>query len=370
MHPSQQQQHQQTHRHQHQLVIATRLHLGKASSPPSTEALQQTVQQFFDFCRQQQLPSNLVLRQAIIAVDAAPKYPHYDLVHAVKSACRHAVTTTNQLASSRDDDWNHLLHVLPVTPWGMFVPALNACLVHAMTPSSSHDDTTTAADCILFVSAESCSASSPESQHVVSSLYQHLDMDNTLVCGAVLAGHDYYYDDNPTTNDHANDANAVEAASACHQESHPNENHPQDTATMVRSGRKLPLTGRTTPWNTLALWNLKKLALTGFLLLSDGLLDPEAYGVEEVPAIATLQLLLGPHQALAKLIAVPGVTWKVDFDQDAQRQTWQEEKMKSKVTRAQRQLELLLPTTASEPEVQHSSSPSAAEAAVSWVYHY
>jgi hypothetical protein len=31
------------------------------------------------------------------------------------------------------------------------------------------------------------------------------------------------------------------------------------------------LTGRTSPWNTLALWSLDKLAITGFLPLAEGL---------------------------------------------------------------------------------------------------
>lgn len=35
--------------------------------------------------------------------------------------------------------------------------------------------------------------------------------------------------------------------------------------------KEVNLDGRTTPWNTLAMWNLPKLALTGFLLVSDGL---------------------------------------------------------------------------------------------------
>jgi hypothetical protein len=40
---------------------------------------------------------------------------------------------------------------------------------------------------------------------------------------------------------------------------------------------QVELTGRTTPWNTLALWNLPVLALTGFLLVSEGL-HPEEDG--------------------------------------------------------------------------------------------
>lgn len=52
--------------------------------------------------------------------------------------------------------------------------------------------------------------------------------------------------------------------------------HDYNQAEMGRE-IEVELTGRTTPWNTLALWNLPKLALTGFLLVSEGL-HPEDDG--------------------------------------------------------------------------------------------
>ncbi|RUP51448.1 hypothetical protein BC936DRAFT_148125 [Jimgerdemannia flammicorona] len=45
------------------------------------------------------------------------------------------------------------------------------------------------------------------------------------------------------------------------------------------------LTGLTTPWNTCALWDVKKIALTGFLLVADGL-DPEVVPATEVCPIS------------------------------------------------------------------------------------
>jgi hypothetical protein len=42
------------------------------------------------------------------------------------------------------------------------------------------------------------------------------------------------------------------------------------------------LTGATSPWNTLALWSVPKLAVTGFLGVADGLTDKTLAGIEEV----------------------------------------------------------------------------------------
>ena len=108
---------------------------------------------------------------------------------------------------------------------------------------------------------------------------------------------------------------------------------------------EVPLTGRTTPWNTHALWNVPKLALTGFLLVSEGLhLGDDGRegpaGVEEACAIATLQRILQPQNAQAKLVSIPGATWEQEFE-DEKRREWHERKMLSKFTRAQRQLDLM-----------------------------
>ena len=139
-----------------------------------------------------------------------------------------------------------------------------------------------------------------------------MDVDTTLVVGAALQGHQHHN----TTDDNGG------------------------------AGSEVELTGRTTPWNTLALWNLPKLALTGFLLVSEGLHtdlngnEVEA-GVEEVCTIATLQKILPSNTAQAKLLSTPGVQWGQDFGDDEGRKEWHERKMMSKVTRAKRQLELM-----------------------------
>ena len=261
-----------------QLVVATRLHLGHASDPPTQESLDAKMANFRKFCA-----SSCQTTLGLIAVDATPKIDGYDMVQAVQSAC-------DKLANNGDEA---KLHVVPVTPWGKFVPALNALIGFACKYSQTHFDQ------IFFVSAET-TASLEAIQHLRS----HMDPD-TLVAGAVLAGHDYR-----------------------------------------GKNQKVHLTGRTSPWNTLAVWNLRKLALTGFALCSDGLLtDHEqapSFGIEEVAATALLQKLIGPEQARSKLVQVPGIDWQVQqFENDPARQKWHEQKMQSKVDRAARQLELL-----------------------------
>jgi hypothetical protein len=83
--------------------------------------------------------------------------------------------------------------------------------------------------------------------------------DDTLVAGALLGGHTYH---------EGNSAGA------------PNN-------------QVVELNGRTTPWNTLAIWKVSMLALTGFPLVSDGIVTDDAtepsFGVEEVVTIALLQ---------------------------------------------------------------------------------
>lgn len=274
------------------LVVATRIHLGNAKSPPSEHKLDQTVSSFVRFCSHS-FSNNHEVAAGVIAVDATPnKIAGFNLVEAVQAALDRILAA--QEASNNNAT---TVVVLPVTPWGKFVHPLNTLVGYAIT--------TCQADWIVFVSAET---SAP--QTAMDQLLSHMknDDDTTLVAGACLPGHDY-------------------------------QRKQSSNIAVVTE-----LNGRTCPWNTLAVWNLQKLALTGFQLVSDGLLtaqDPSApsYGVEEVIAVALLQKLLGPHQAKAKLVALDGVTWQQDFD-DEERKAWHEEKMKSKLERAARQLEL------------------------------
>ncbi|KAI2510399.1 hypothetical protein MHU86_3972 [Fragilaria crotonensis] len=238
--------------------------------------------------------------------DASHAYVAVDSTPRFQNYCLEDVIRT--LASAINSD-SLRLQIIPVTPWNAFVPALNAIASRSALDGAS---------LCLFCSAET--QTSPESVRI---LLQHMDDDDVLVAGAVLPGHSYQ-------------KNSIQ-----------------------------PLNGVTTPWNTLAVWNLAKLTLVGFPLVADGLHtividnDDESNnnnsnqqgirtkrapgGVEEVSAIALLQHLLGPTHAKAKLVPLlPDDTlWDQDFNGNKERQAWHETKMKSKVERPAVHLQLL-----------------------------
>lgn len=97
----------------------------------------------------------------------------------------------------------------------------------------------------------------------------------------------------------------------------------------------------TVPWNTCAVWDLKKLAKTGFLMCAEKFQqdDPE-FGMEEVPAVSFLQEISGPENAQAKLLLVDGIKWGVDFS-DPERLAKHKQKMQSKLKRGEAQLKCL-----------------------------
>ena len=265
------------------LVIGTRLHLGKASSPPSQEKIQNIITNLKKIADDFALVDEYET-EVLVAVDATPKLEGYDHVEAVRSALEYCKS---------DDDDNKIsnIHTLPVTPWGKFVPGLNALILHAKT----HFE----ADLILFMSAEVQLAST-----TVRTLCQHVSENkNVIVAGAALNGHQYHADVSGTDG--------------------------------LPNRQVVPLTGRTTPWNTLCVWNLEKLSLTGFSMISD--LGKSA-GVEECVAIALLQKLFPDSEA--RLVKVDGIEWEETFE-DEERQKWHDAKMKSKIERPKNQLDRL-----------------------------
>jgi acyl-CoA synthetase (AMP-forming)/AMP-acid ligase II len=94
------------------------------------------------------------------------------------------------------------------------------------------------------------------------------------------------------------------------------------------------LSGQTSPWNTCAIWNLKKLGLTGFLSISDGLITGNKAGMEEVPVIA-LQQYLFPSQSKAKLISLKSLPHSFRDE------NYFSNSIHEKNIRAQKQLDLL-----------------------------
>jgi MFS family permease len=226
-------------------------------------------------------------------------------------------------------------HVLHVPCWGAFVPALNSLLSFAQRHGMKY---------ILYQSLEvQCTAK------VLQRILDHHTKD-TLVVGPALDGHTF------------------------------------------QSG-EVALDGRTVPWNTLAVWSVRKLALTGFLSIAEGLSaagkhdeenadsprkrnsqsliglmgsdawwaddtqsavggcqsgDSQAItevpaGVEEVTAVAVLQHLLGADTARAVLLQLPpaltrDVSWSTNWGKDEARKKWHEYKMASRVSRPAAQL--------------------------------
>lgn len=175
------------------------------------------------------------------------------------------------------------IQMIAVRPWGNFVPALNALV----------SSTSTSSDVIVFQSAE-----------VVVPAYQahHLATlatdERTLVAGKRLPG-------------------------------------------QIFNAGSNELTGRTSPWNTLAAWNVSQLSRTGFMLVSEGLCGTSA-GVEECATIAVQQTLFPDIRAILVDFADAdsGSGWNTEFESE-ERKEWHETKMRSKEERAKGQLDVL-----------------------------
>ena len=100
-----------------------------------------------------------------------------------------------------------------------------------------------------------------------------------------------------------------------------------------------PIDGLTTPWNTLALWNLDKLSKTGFVEAPSGVQGGILGGIEEVSTISLLQHPF-PDHAKAKVVTLPHVQWNVSWNDD-QRSLYHRQKMITKRERAELQLQHL-----------------------------
>ncbi len=107
----------------------------------------------------------------------------------------------------------------------------------------------------------------------------------------------------------------------------------------AKKGEVCKIDGWHTPWNTLAIWNLEKLSLTGFLSISSGNLQDVPGGIEEVVTISLLQKLK-PNSMEAKVVNLSSVVWQTQWD-SKQRDEYHEKKMQSKNERAEIQLEKL-----------------------------
>jgi hypothetical protein len=391
-----------TSQHQHDedqvLVIATRIHLGEATSIPSN--LNEQIQQFYNFCNDCSINvnttnhSNQIHIYGVIAVDAKPivqipssssviggdgDYSKNDsdgtgsyvvdggsttanvkanvnpigtsncsLVDVVRNACTKAESnyeTTTTDGKQRDPIH---IHIIPVQPWGKYVPALNALLSYAAQVLQQHNIDKITNGSILYCSLET----STTSVNAIQLLLSNMNYNTTLVCGAVLSGHEY----------HGTQHSSID----CDKRDMNNNGDTSNSSTITTEPVATTLNGRTTPWNTLALWNISKLSKIGFLPVSDGIcidvdemnrastnsdntnysnkMNPQSIaGVEEVITISVLQKLYNPHiDMVAKLIYTPSIAWDiVSFQNDPKRQVYHEQKMQSKLQRAQQQLQIL-----------------------------
>ena len=285
------------------VVIATRIHLGKATAPPTN--LERMIRSFWEFAQ------GYINAIPVIAVEAENRIPGYNLLSEIKSIVEslekediHNNAAAAAAAATK-------IHLVPVQPWNHFTPALNALVQFAQQQEATS---------LLFCSAET----NAPAETTIPLLLSHLQKGDTLVVGAVLPGHEFH--------SAAEKATCTTTAAAARPTEIGATNSPPTSFTVV------PLTGRTCPWNTLALWNVPLLSRTGFPLVAD---TPGIAGIEEVATVALQQQMWGGRtRARAKLIPVPGVTWATDFT-DPSRQAWHQQKMESKNTRAAAQLQLL-----------------------------
>ena len=225
------------------------------------------------------------------------------------------------------------IQLLPIFQWGKFTPALNALLSRAKDVE---------AEGIVYASAEArftrsaldaltCEVFPPVPDGEEDG--EEEDGETTLVAGACFEGHDAF-----------DDASGGRASGP----------------TPVRT----PLSGLTTPWNTLAMWRVGLLGLVGFPPIAEGVPGAGIQGgVEEVSVVAMLQTLCGPGKAEAKLLRFGpddvsvftnfaprvGQEGATDVEVDptaASRAAWHDTKMRSKTSRAAAQVELLQRSTA------------------------
>lgn len=204
------------------------------------------------------------------------------------------------------------LHLLPLSPWGCVTHSLNLLLNHARQHFPS-------VPLALFRSCElSVSPCVVRTLHAALQQYPH-----ALVAGAALSGHLDPF-----------------VGSRCSERS-----------------VDLPITGRTVPWNTLALWRLCYLHITGFPLTSSLVSPP---GLEEVAVLALHHRLFASPRPRALLVAFSStdayggagadaastsserldLEWDCRF-QNSQRSERHHLKMASKCDRANQILQLL-----------------------------
>lgn len=176
---------------------------------------------------------------------------------------------------------------IPITPWIGISSPLNILLQHLPTDQCA----------VLIQSVEiQCTA-----QHIAR-LRTYSQMSDVLCAGAALDGH---------------------------QQPDPKS-----------SAQHLPLRGDTSPWNTLAIWDLARLRRTGFPMSADEVRPP---GMEDAAAIGLQQKLFGGRTTNRALLVRFGgeVHWSTQFEYDGERNAKHQAKMNSKNSRTEQLLATL-----------------------------
>ncbi|KAI9914946.1 hypothetical protein PsorP6_008438 [Peronosclerospora sorghi] len=282
-----------------EIVVGTRLHWHNHSHDQSIE-VEKVLNQVREFCTRAATYSDggiliaVGLPRAMAGLILSARSPDED--ETVKSAFIESVREfMNRLhADVVAGTLTAKVEIIPMLYWGKFVPALNALIGNAA-------DRFRSADKLLFQSLEI-----EVDAATVASLCSQFDSTRDLVVGAALPGHNFQPDP---------------------------ENQP------------IELSGLTSPWNTLALWNLEQLTKVGFSLMGDALrlevdVIGSAAGIEEVATIAMYQQLYAKTASptTAKVVRVPSIAWEVDGLTDIKRLAWHEKKMASKQQRAAAQI--------------------------------
>jgi len=176
----------------------------------------------------------------------------------------------------RNNNSSSAIHILDVRPWGVFTHSLNVAVGFAVTNSY---------DLILFMSIElhtteklvqtleTCfegnrtgKSNGKTADKNINSSMNLISTNTTLVVGPSLPGHDFYFKEHDLSFLSEDKVNQNYAAHDLSSSIDPSSSEVSSNHSTV----SVPLRGRTCPWNTMAMWDVQKLGLTGFPLIGDG----------------------------------------------------------------------------------------------------
>ena len=369
------------------ILIVTRVHNSMGGQMTPVRKIIEFVKELPRFC------------DILICVGVADQDERTSYLNDLRKKCKNIEAERkfeqNSNLSLQNECKNHhssaSIHILDINPWGSFTHALNVAVGFGIQNSF---------DLILFMSLEL-----QTTHELVQKLAKYFEpptlvtndknacfcIDDTLVVGSRLPGHDFYFSEQDSTifNYETEGQNQTNDNLSSRLD-------PSSQSCSNCSSKTLPLRGRTCPWNTIAMWDISKLAITGFPLIADGgiysvynekkinstktmtdngLIDDDSNvktngsnnhsktldivsainakitvkgGVEEVSAISLLQKLHPEYKAIL-IDATEGVDYKwntVDFKSkddksNELRREWHKSKMESKDERPRLQMQLM-----------------------------